>query len=48
LEKASVAVLPGSSFGENGEGYLRLTYSSSIENINRAIQRIGEALKGLR
>jgi len=37
LEKAGVAVLPGSSFGEYGEGYLRLTYSNSIENIRRAI-----------
>jgi aspartate aminotransferase len=38
-------VLPGSSFGEYGEGYLRLTYSNSIENILRAIQQIGEVLK---
>lgn len=45
LEKAGVAVLPGSSFGEYGEGYLRLTYSNSIENILRAIQQIGEVLK---
>lgn len=44
LEKAGVAVLPGSSFGEYGEGYLRLTYSNSIENIRRAVQRIGEVL----
>jgi len=48
LEKAGVAVLPGSSFGEYGEGYLRLTYSNSIENIQRAIHQIGEAVKGLR
>ncbi len=47
LEKAGVAVLPGSSFGEYGEGYLRLTYSNSIENILRAIDQIGEAVKGL-
>jgi aspartate/methionine/tyrosine aminotransferase len=47
LEKAGVAVLPGSSFGEYGEGYLRLTYSNSIENINRAIGRIGEAVSEL-
>ncbi len=48
LEKAGVAVLPGSAFGEYGEGYLRLTYSNSIENIRRAIHQIGEAVKGLR
>jgi aspartate/methionine/tyrosine aminotransferase len=47
LEKAGVAVLPGSSFGEYGEGYLRLTYSNSIENILRAIDQIGRTVKGL-
>jgi aspartate aminotransferase len=47
LEKAGVAVLPGSSFGEYGEGYLRLTYSNSIENILKAIQQISEVLKGV-
>ena len=47
LEKAGVAVLPGSAFGKYGEGYLRLTYSNSIENINRAIQQIKGVVKGL-
>jgi aspartate/methionine/tyrosine aminotransferase len=47
LEKAGVAVLPGSSFGEYGEGYLRLTYSNSIDNILRAIEQIGKALGAL-
>ncbi|MEW6402409.1 MAG: pyridoxal phosphate-dependent aminotransferase [Chloroflexota bacterium] len=46
LDKACVAVLPGSSFGKYGEGYLRLTYSNSIENILRAVQQIKEALRG--
>lgn len=44
LEKAGVAVLPGSDFGNYGEGYLRLTYSNSVENIRKAIEKIGEAL----
>jgi aspartate/methionine/tyrosine aminotransferase len=44
LEKAGVAVLPGSAFGEYGEGYLRLVYSSSIENIKLAINRMKLAL----
>jgi aspartate aminotransferase len=47
LEKAGVAVLPGSAFGRYGEGYLRLVYSNSIENIRRAIAQIGEALAKL-
>jgi aspartate/methionine/tyrosine aminotransferase len=45
LEKAGVAVLPGSSFGEYGEGYLRLVYSNSIENILQAIELIRVVLK---
>ena len=40
LENAGVAVLPGSSFGEYGEGYLRLVYSNSLENIELAVERI--------
>jgi aspartate aminotransferase len=47
LEKAGVAVLPGSAFGEYGEGHLRLTYSNSIENIQRAIQQIRRAVSEL-
>lgn len=47
LEKAGVAVLPGSSFGEYGEGYLRLTYSNSIENIRKAIHQIREVVRKL-
>ncbi len=47
LEKAGVAVLPGSSFGKCGEGYLRLTYSNSIENIQQAISQLREAVQKL-
>ena len=47
LQEAGVALLAGTSFGEYGEGYLRLSYATSIENINKAVQRIGEAVAGL-
>jgi aspartate aminotransferase len=47
LDKAGVAVLPGSSFGEYGEGYLRLVYSNSLENIELAVERIRQALSNL-
>jgi aspartate/methionine/tyrosine aminotransferase len=40
LNKAGVAVLPGTAFGPGGEGYLRFSYANSIENINEAIERI--------
>jgi aspartate aminotransferase len=44
LDNAGVAVLPGSAFGEYGEGYLRLVYSNSIENIELAIERIRQVI----
>jgi aspartate/methionine/tyrosine aminotransferase len=40
LEEAGVALLPGSSFGEHGEGYLRLSYATSIETIQLGLDRI--------
>jgi aspartate/methionine/tyrosine aminotransferase len=47
LEKAGVAVLAGSDFGEHGEGYLRLTYANSIDNIRRALNQIEKAVREL-
>ncbi len=44
LDRAGVAVLPGTAFGRRGEGYLRLSYANSIENIDKALDRIREAL----
>lgn len=40
LEKAGVAVLPGTAFGVYGKGYLRLSYANSLENIREALRRI--------
>ncbi|RLE06898.1 pyridoxal phosphate-dependent aminotransferase [Candidatus Aerophobetes bacterium] len=47
LEKAGVACLPGSCFGEFGEGYLRFSYANSVENIKRALDRIRDAVDRL-
>ena len=47
LTKAGVAVLPGTSFGEYGEGYIRLSYANSVENLKKAIERMSEALEAL-
>ena len=44
LNKAGVAVLPGTSFGAYGEGYLRLSFANSVENIKKALNRISEAI----
>lgn len=40
LERARVCVAPGVGFGRNGEGYLRFSYASSMENIEEALQRL--------
>jgi len=47
LEEAGVAVLTGTSFGEFGEGYLRLSYANSVENIKEALGRMKTALERL-
>ncbi len=40
LEEAGVATIAGTSFGANGEGFLRLSYANSIENIREAMARL--------
>jgi len=40
LEKAGVGVTPGIDFGENAEGYLRLSYANSLKNIEEGLQRL--------
>ncbi|RJE46710.1 MULTISPECIES: pyridoxal phosphate-dependent aminotransferase [unclassified Dehalobacter] len=47
LNEAGVATLWGSSFGEYGEGYLRISYANSLENIEKAVSQIDAALKKL-
>jgi aspartate aminotransferase len=47
LDEAGVATLPGASFGRAGEGYLRLSYASSEENLRRALERMREFLSVL-
>lgn len=40
LERAKVVTIAGTAFGEQGEGYLRVSYANSKENIARALERI--------
>jgi len=47
LEEAGVATVAGTSFGSYGEGYLRLSYANSTENIREAIHRMDGWLNGL-
>jgi aspartate/methionine/tyrosine aminotransferase len=45
LQEAGVACLNGASFGAYGEGYLRLSYANSYENLMEAVERIRGALE---
>jgi aspartate/methionine/tyrosine aminotransferase len=45
LESAGVACLSGTAFGQFGEGYLRFSYANSTENIKKALERIGSAVR---
>jgi len=44
LNQAGVAISPGPIFGEYAEGYVRLCYANSIDNINKAIEMMREVL----
>lgn len=44
LQEYGVAALAGTAFGRHGEGYIRLSYANSLENLHRAVERIGRAV----
>jgi aspartate/methionine/tyrosine aminotransferase len=44
LEHVGVAALPGSAFGSHAEKHLRMCFATSVENLEKAIDRIGEAV----
>lgn len=45
LEKAGVITVPGSAFGKQGEGFLRISYANSMENLKLALERIEKYTK---
>ncbi len=47
LQQAGVAVLSGTAFGRYGEGYLRLSYATSLELLEEGIRKIGEVTSKL-
>ncbi len=47
LDQGGVALLPGTAFGKNGQGYLRLCFANSIANIQEAVECMAEALARL-
>ena len=44
LEEGGIACLPGTAFGEGGQGYLRFSYANSQEKIREGMYRLREAL----
>jgi aminotransferase len=45
LREGFVAAVPGSAFGRLGEGYIRISYSYSMENLKEGMDRLEEWLK---
>ncbi|MBR1566293.1 MAG: pyridoxal phosphate-dependent aminotransferase [Oscillospiraceae bacterium] len=48
LEHAKIALVPGDVFGPGGEGYLRMSFANSYENIVEGCKRLSEAVAALR
>jgi len=42
LEEAGVAVTPGVDFGPGGEGFLRLSYATSLDRLQEGVRRLAE------
>ncbi len=47
IDDKKVACVPGTAFGEAGEGFMRCSYASSMDNLKEAVKRIGAFLKAL-
>lgn len=47
MDEVGVALLPGTAFGKYGDGYLRLSYANSLENIKEALNRMETAIAKL-
>ncbi|MCR5830759.1 MAG: aminotransferase class I/II-fold pyridoxal phosphate-dependent enzyme [Lachnospiraceae bacterium] len=48
LEAQNIAVVPGTAFGDSGEGFLRISYAYSIEKLRTAMERISVFIEELR
>ncbi|MCE5209507.1 MAG: pyridoxal phosphate-dependent aminotransferase [Chloroflexi bacterium] len=48
LNETGVALLPGTAFGQYGEGYLRLSFANSIENLDKAIEKLRQFFKNIK
>ena len=48
LQEQKVAVVPGTAFGDSGEGFVRISYAYSLEQLKEALDRMEVFIKGLR
>ena len=48
LQQEKVAVVPGIAFGTSGEGYVRISYAYSIEDLKEALERVEHFINRLR
>ncbi len=48
LQEEKVAAIPGNAFGNSGEGYLRISYAYSLDNLKKAMERLSRFVKKLR
>lgn len=48
LQQEKVAVVPGTAFGTSGEGYVRISYAYSIEDLKEALERVEHFINRLR
>ena len=47
LEKEQVVVVPGDAFGDFGEGYIRISFATSMENIEKGMDKLESFLNSL-
>lgn len=47
LEKEKLAVVPGTAFGDCGEGFIRISYAYSLEDLKKALERLKHFIDGL-
>ena len=48
LEEEKVAIVPGTAFGDSGEGFLRISYAYSVESLREALSRLRSFIERLR
>ena len=48
LREEKVAVVPGSAFGASGEGYIRISYAYSLDDLKEALGRVNHFIEKLR